>query len=66
LKTLWPEAEEAYSRWLRDGVGQALRQGQTIRQTAESAAESERGKWRLFDDFNPRNAAAAYNELELQ
>jgi quinoprotein relay system zinc metallohydrolase 2 len=65
----WPEAaeaEEAYLRRLRDDVGEALRQGRTIRQTAESAAATERGNWRLFDDFNPRNATAAYHELEWQ
>jgi glyoxylase-like metal-dependent hydrolase (beta-lactamase superfamily II) len=58
----WPEAaeaEEAYLRRLRDDVGQALRQGQTIRQAAESSAATERAKWRLFDDFNPRNATTA-------
>jgi quinoprotein relay system zinc metallohydrolase 2 len=63
----WPEAmeaEEAYLRRLRDDVGEALRQGQTIRQAAGSAAATERAKWRLFDDFNPRNATAAYHEQE--
>jgi quinoprotein relay system zinc metallohydrolase 2 len=65
----WPEAaeaEEAYLRRLRDDVGQALSQGRTIRQAAEASAATERGKWRLFDDFNPRNATAAYHELEWQ
>ncbi len=65
----WPdaaEAEEAYLRRLRDDVGEAVREGETIRQAAESAAASERGKWRLFDDFNPRNATTAYHELEWQ
>ncbi|WP_294535950.1 quinoprotein relay system zinc metallohydrolase 2 [uncultured Rhodoblastus sp.] len=65
----WPEAaeaEEAYLRRLRDDVGEALREGRTIREAAGSAAATERGKWRLFDDFNPRNATAAYHELEWQ
>jgi quinoprotein relay system zinc metallohydrolase 2 len=65
----WPEAveaEEGYLRRLRNDVAEALRQGKTIRQAAESAASTERGKWRLFDDFNPRNATAAYHELEWQ
>jgi quinoprotein relay system zinc metallohydrolase 2 len=65
----WPEAaeaEEAYLRRLRDDVGEALRQGETMRQAAESAAATERGNWKLFDDFNPRNATAAYHELEWQ
>jgi quinoprotein relay system zinc metallohydrolase 2 len=65
----WPDAvaaEEAYLRRLREDVGEALRQGRTIRQAAGSAAASERGQWRLFDDFNPRNATAAYHELEWE
>jgi quinoprotein relay system zinc metallohydrolase 2 len=63
----WPQAadaEQAYLRRLRDDVGAAVGKGETIRQAAESAAASERPKWRLFDDFNPRNATAAFHELE--
>jgi quinoprotein relay system zinc metallohydrolase 2 len=65
----WPEAaaaEEAYLRRLGDDVDEALRQGKTMRQAAESAAATERGQWRLFDEFNPRNATAAYHEREWQ
>jgi len=65
----WPEAaeaEEAYLRRLRDDVGQALRKGETMRQAADGAAQSESGKWRLFDEFNPRNATTAYHELEWE
>lgn len=65
----WPEAaeaEEGYLRRLRDDVLQALRQGKTIRQAAESSAATERGHWRLFDEFNPRNATAAFHEMEWQ
>ncbi len=63
----WPEAaqaEEAYLRRLRDDVGDALQKGQTIRQAAQTAAASERDNWRLFDEFNPRNATTAYHEME--
>jgi quinoprotein relay system zinc metallohydrolase 2 len=65
----WPEAaraEEAYLRRLRDDVGQALRKGETMRKAADGAADSERGKWSLFDDFNPRNATTTYHELEWE
>jgi quinoprotein relay system zinc metallohydrolase 2 len=65
----WPDAadaELAYLRRLRDDVGAAVRKGATMRQTAESAAEAERSKWRLFDDFNARNATSAYHELEWE
>jgi len=65
----WPraaDAQEAYLRRLRDDVGDALRKGETIREAAATAAASERPNWRLFDDFNPRNATAAYHELEWE
>jgi hypothetical protein len=28
--------------------------------------QSERARWRLFDDYNPRNATTAYSELEWE
>jgi hypothetical protein len=28
--------------------------------------QSERGRWALFDDYNPRNATAAFSELEWE
>ncbi|MCW2283613.1 quinoprotein relay system zinc metallohydrolase 2 [Rhodoblastus acidophilus] len=65
----WPQAadaQEAYLRRLRDDVGAAIRKGETMRETAATAAASERPNWRLFDDFNPRNATAAYHELEWE
>jgi len=65
----WPQAadaQEAYLRRLRDDVDDALRKGMTIRDAAATAASSERSKWRLFDDFNARNATAAYHEREWE
>jgi len=63
----WPQAADAqlaYLRRLRDDVRDALGKGETLRQAAGAAAASERSNWRLFDDFNPRNATTAYHELE--
>jgi quinoprotein relay system zinc metallohydrolase 2 len=65
----WPEAAEpieTYLRVLRDDVRASLRAGETLREAAAKAARSERGKWELFDDFNARNATAAYHELEWE
>ncbi|MBB4197473.1 quinoprotein relay system zinc metallohydrolase 2 [Rhodoblastus sphagnicola] len=65
----WPQAadaEESYLRRLRGDVGDALRRGETLSQTATTAAASERPKWRLFDDFNARNATTAYHEQEWE
>jgi glyoxylase-like metal-dependent hydrolase (beta-lactamase superfamily II) len=65
----WPEAAkpiEAYLTVLRDDVRASLRAGETIQEATAKAASSERGKWELFDDFNTRNATAAYHELEWE
>ena len=42
----------------------ALGRGEDMRRAADTAAASERGRWRLFDDYNARNASAAYAEYE--
>ena len=65
----WPGGlvpEERYLRRLADDVRQALRAGRTMQQAADEAARSERPNWALFDDFNARNAIAAYHELEWE
>jgi quinoprotein relay system zinc metallohydrolase 2 len=65
----WPEAAkpiETYLTVLRDDVRASLRAGETIQEATAKAASSERGKWELFDDFNARNATAAYHELEWE
>ncbi len=33
-------------------------------QAAKDAGQSEKDKWRLFNDYNARNATAAYAEYE--
>ncbi|MET0905319.1 MAG: quinoprotein relay system zinc metallohydrolase 2 [Tardiphaga sp.] len=45
----------------RDVVG-----GRPIRQAAEQAAASERQRWQLFEDYNIRNATAAYSQFEWE
>jgi quinoprotein relay system zinc metallohydrolase 2 len=65
----WPQAAaaiETYLRVLREDVRASLRAGETLPEAAAKATLSERGKWELFDDFNPRNATAAYHELEWE
>ena len=37
-----------------------------MERAAASAGRSESGSWRLFDDFNARNATAGYHELEWE
>jgi quinoprotein relay system zinc metallohydrolase 2 len=65
----WPAALDPQRRYL-ETLAADLRtfidDGATIEQAAEQAAASERGKWRLFDEFNARNATAGFAELEWE
>ena len=65
----WPDAArpiETYLTVLRDDVRASIKAGETMQEAADKAGQSERGKWELFDDFNTRNAIAAYHELEWE
>jgi glyoxylase-like metal-dependent hydrolase (beta-lactamase superfamily II) len=65
----WPAAladERRYLQLLAQDVRASIRNGQTIAAASTSAAESERGRWELFDETNGRNATAAYAELEWE
>jgi quinoprotein relay system zinc metallohydrolase 2 len=55
-----------YLATLRDDVRSAIAEGRGVTETAATAALSERGDWALFDDYNGRNATAAYKELEWE
>jgi quinoprotein relay system zinc metallohydrolase 2 len=63
----WPSASRDLERYLgklRRETEQAIAQGQDIDQAARTVALSERGKWKLFDDYNGHNVTRAYKELE--
>jgi quinoprotein relay system zinc metallohydrolase 2 len=65
----WPAAladERRYLGRLAQDVRAAIKRGETIAAASQSAAESERTRWELFDESNPRNATAAYAELEWE
>jgi quinoprotein relay system zinc metallohydrolase 2 len=65
----WPqalEAQRAYLTRLTADLRAAIRKGETVGAAARSAAQEERGNWRLFDDYNPRNATAGFAELEWE
>jgi quinoprotein relay system zinc metallohydrolase 2 len=65
----WPAAAEPVTRYLerlRDDVRAGIRKGDTLRDTAAAAGRGEEGRWMLFHEFNPRNATAAYQELEWE
>jgi quinoprotein relay system zinc metallohydrolase 2 len=63
----WPQAlagERAYLTKLTADLQGLLKQGADINEAAQTAASSEATKWKLFGVYNPRNATAAYAELE--
>ena len=67
-KMHWPQAAAPLRRYLtrlRDDVRTMVREGKPIGEAGQ-AATSERINWALFDDYNPRNAIAAYHEVEWE
>lgn len=65
----WPAAladERRYLSTLLSDVRTLNRKGEPIRTAADKAAASERPHWELFDDYNVRNATAAFSEIEWE
>jgi quinoprotein relay system zinc metallohydrolase 2 len=65
----WPAAladERRYLTTLQSDVRALNKKGEPIRAAADKAAESERSHWDLFDDYNARNATAAFSEIEWE
>ena len=65
----WPMAlaeQRRYLARLAQDVRGAIKGGETIAAVAKSAAQTERMRWELFDEYNGRNATAAYAELEWE
>jgi quinoprotein relay system zinc metallohydrolase 2 len=63
----WPDAlapQQRYFDRLRADVTALLDTGADIGTAAKTAGLSERDAWALFDEFNARNAIAAYREQE--
>jgi quinoprotein relay system zinc metallohydrolase 2 len=65
----WPAALADEQRYLETIAADARRMiaaGVPMAQAVPGIGPSERGKWSLFDDYNPRNATAAFSELEWE
>lgn len=65
----WPqalEAERTYLSHLVKDLRGMIKAGEGLRTAAQKAGQSERAKWQLFDDYNPRNATAGFAELEWE
>jgi quinoprotein relay system zinc metallohydrolase 2 len=64
----WPAAladQRRYLETLASDVRGLVKSGKPI-SAAGTAASSERSRWELFDDFNTRNATAAFSEIEWE
>ena len=65
----WPEAADPMTRYLKGlatDVRRMIREGRTMRDAAGEAGRAEAQHWALFDEFNARNATAAFHELEWE
>lgn len=65
----WPAAladERRYFEVLTSDVRRLIARGEPISAAASKAAASERSRWALFDDYNARNATAAFSEIEWE
>ncbi len=67
LTVPWPaalDAEKSYFERLSLDIRSMITKGDDVSEAAKAAADSQRDDWRLFDDYNPRNATAAFAEYE--
>jgi quinoprotein relay system zinc metallohydrolase 2 len=65
----WPAAlsdERRYLDTLASEVRALIARGAPIKVAAETAGVSERPRWQLFEDYNARNATAAFSEIEWE
>ena len=65
----WPDSlaeERRYLETLAGHVRALIARGAPITAAADTAAAPERSRWQLFDDYNARNATAAFSEIEWE
>jgi quinoprotein relay system zinc metallohydrolase 2 len=65
----WPAALQAQRRYLEQltkDVRGLIKRGVPLAQAAGSAGQAEKDRWTLFEEYNARNATAAFAELEWE
>ncbi|MEO0624639.1 MAG: quinoprotein relay system zinc metallohydrolase 2 [Pseudomonadota bacterium] len=65
----WPKGADpirAYLAAITEEARAAIRAGEPLSAASRHIGESQRGSWALFDEFNRRNATAAFKELEWE
>ena len=65
----WPDAlaaERTYLQRLVSDCRDLIKRGIPLAQAADIAGISQKPNWELFDEYNKRNATAAYSELEWE
>jgi quinoprotein relay system zinc metallohydrolase 2 len=65
----WPQAladERRYLARLAADTRKLIAEGVPLAAAAATAAVSEKSQWDLFEEYNARNATAAYSELEWE
>lgn len=63
----WPTAAKPLQRYLanlRDETRRAIAKGVPLEKAVNTVGRGERGKWKLFDDYQGHNVTEAYRELE--
>lgn len=69
LAPAWPDAlaqEQRYLSVLANDARRLIAAGVPLAEAVHHIGQSERDRWALFDDYNPRNATAAFSELEWE
>ena len=69
VSSAWPNAlndERHYFEVLAGDLRQAIKEGTPLAEAVKTVGRSEAQNWALFDDYNERNATAAYAELEWE
>ncbi len=65
----WPAAlddERRYLLTVQSDARRLIAAGTPMSEAVPHIGQSERARWRLFDDYNPRNATTAFSELEWE